>query len=142
MSSSILPVKPRSSIKLIIPSTISIAALILVFVWLIKEHSLLDSRPEPFANEAMLPSSGPNEFRKPKMFAKDATASGLSDSVRLGLDKRLLNVLACSVTLPCISPTSSWIATRDAAKVEVPVVVEKDAAKEDVDPGLEAVVVP
>ena len=106
---------------------------------------MLDSRlnlPEPNANEAMLPSSDPNELRKSKIFVKEATASGLSDSVSFGLDKRLLNVLACSVTSPCISPTSSWIATRDAAKVEVPVVVEEDAAKEDVDPGLEAVDVP
>ena len=61
------------------------------------------------------------------MFVKEATASGLNDAVRSGLDKRLLNVLACSVTSPCISPTSSWIATRDAAKVSVAVVV--DASK-------------
>ena len=69
------------------------------------------------------------------MFVKDATASGLSDSVRAVLDKRLLNVLACSVTSPCISPTSSWIDTRDAAKIEVSAAVVVDAAKV-LDPGL------
>jgi hypothetical protein len=100
---------------------------------------LLESRlnlPEPNANEAMLPSSGPNEFRKFKMLVNDATASVLSDCVRSGLAKRVFNVLACAVTSPCICPTSSWIATRDAAKVEVSVAVDVDAAKVEVDPGL------
>ena len=52
-----------------------------------------------------------------------------------------------SFTSLCISPTSSWIATRDADKVVVvetvlvemalSVAVEVDTAKEEVDPGVD-----
>ena len=90
--------------------------------WLIKEQSLLESLlnlPELDANEAMLPSEGPNEFKKSKMLFNDATSSVLSEVVNELLDKRLFNVFACSVTSPCISPTSACMATREASTVVV-----------------------
>ena len=89
----VLPVVPISAIKVMILSTIKIAAFIFVLASISNEHSLPDSLlnlnlPAP-AIDAMLPREGPRLFKKSKMLFRDVTASVLRDSVKELSVKRL-----------------------------------------------------